>query len=337
MQDAVTCELPEQFKGKVETFAINPDISCGANQFIQLLSVIAEEAKEKLPVEKQSDLIAIGRQAYEELANVFVKNKKSLNVKNLIISGKDGNDIKLRLYEGSNEEKVILYVHGGGWIQGSLDTHDQLCQEISYRTKCSVIAVDYRLAPENVFPKGLEDVYSAYEWVLSKYKDRKIIVCGDSAGGNLSTVLTIKCIEENQKIPNGLLLLYPVLDLRIPEITIDRAANGYFLTRDRINAFIKLYLGHNFKNLAEQNSQVSPIFASDKVLQSLPPTLIIAGEFDPLTALSKEFVQKVSALGVNNVDLKIIKRTIHIFAQYPDLFEEAEEALELLRSKTDSM
>ncbi len=325
------CKMPEQFKGLMDTFIMNPNVSCGSNIFINSLPLVGLQAMKNLPFEKHADLIAIGRQAYEELGTIFAKTKIAMDVENLKIPGSHGEDINLRLYKGNQKDKVIMYVHGGGWIQGNLETHDALCREITHRTEYSVIAVDYRLAPENPFPSGLEDVEEAYEWVLSNYKDTKILVCGDSAGGNLSTALTIKRLQDNKKAPDGLLLLYPALDLRIPEVTNDLAADGYFLTRARINSFIKAYLGKDFKELAE-NVRVSPLLASDELLKSFPPTLLIAGEYDPLTAISKEFVEKAQNAGAT-VDFKVVEKTIHIFAQYPELFKEANEALELLAKK----
>ncbi len=295
------------------------------------LPLVGKQAKEKLPLTKQTNAIAIGRQAYEELGNTFTKTKIAMEVQNLKIPGNHGKDINLRLYKGNQKDKVILYIHGGGWRQGSLDTHDALCREISHRTEYSVIAVDYRLAPENPFPAGLEDVEDVYEWVAKEYKDTKILVCGDSAGGNLATALAIKRLQEHKKGPDGLLLLYPALDLRIPEVTANPMANGYFLTLDRITDYVKNYLGKEYKKLAEDPT-VSPLLASDDILKSLPPILLIAGEYDPLTASSKEFVEKAQNAGAT-VDFKIIEKTIHIFAQYPELFKEANEALELLAKK----
>ena len=108
-------------------------------------------------------------------------------------------------------------------------------------------------------------------------------------------------------------------------------ADGYFLTRTRINDYVKAYLGKNFKKLAE-DAIVSPLLATDDILKTLPPTLLIAAEYAPLTASSKEFVEKAKNAGAN-IDLKIVEKTIHIFAQYPELFEEANEALELLAQK----
>jgi acetyl esterase len=323
--------MPEQFKGKLDTFIKNPNLSYGSNIFINALPLVGAHAKEKLPLKKQSDLVAVGRQAYEELGNIFAQTKIALDIENLKLPGNHNKGINLRLYKGNKNDKVILYIHGGGWRQGSLDTHDALCREISHRTEYSLIAVDYRLSPENPFPAGLNDVEETYEWVLNHYSEAKVLLCGDSAGGNLATALAIKRLQEHKKGPDGLLLLYPALDLRVPEITDDPMADGYFLTRTRINDYVKAYLGKNFKKLTE-DAIVSPLLATDDILKMLPPTLLIAAEYDPLTASSKEFVEKAKNAGAN-IDLKIVEKTIHIFAQYPELFEEANEALELLAQK----
>lgn len=324
------CELPAQFKGKIDTFIINPNLSCGSNIFINTLPLIGVQAQKKLPKKQQGNLLVVARQAYEELANTFAQRKISLNVEELKIPNKHKGNINIRHYKG-NTEKVILYIHGGGWSRGSLDTHDALCREISYRTGYSVFAVDYRLAPENIFPAGLEDVETAYDWLVSQYSESKILLSGDSAGGNLAMAMTVKYLQEGKKKPNGLLLLYPALDLRVPEKTTDPMADGYFLTRARTNDFIKGYLGKDFKEVSNQIT-ASPLLAPEEILKKLPPVLLIASEYDPLTASSKEFTEKAKNAGAD-VDLKVIENTIHIFAQFPDLFTEANEALELLAQK----
>ena len=115
----------------------------------------------------------------------------------------------------------------------------------------------------------------------------------------------------------------------------DLAADGYFLTRSRINSFIKAYLGKDFRELAE-NARVSPLLVEDDILKVFPQTLLIAAEYDPLTAGSKEFVERAQKAGVS-IDIKVVEKTIHIFAQYPELFEEANEALELLAKKAKEL
>ncbi len=327
--NAEVCELPDQFKGKIDTFIIKPEVSCGANIFINTMP-LSLGAKAKLAKKDQNNLALLGRVAYEELSDMFEKSKIDIKIEEIKIKNRDKKDINLRHYTGTDTKKIIMYVHGGGWSRGSLKTHDQLCREISKRTGYSVFAVDYRLAPENPYPAGLNDVEDAFEWVLeNKGKNVKVLVSGDSAGGNLSTALAIKRIEAQQKAPDGLLLLYPALDLQIPEKTEDRNADGYFLTRSSVNNYIKGYLGKDFKEQAK-NQKVSPILASSETLKALPPTLIIAAEFDPLTAYSKEFTEKAKAAGAKNINFELAEKTIHIFAQYPDLFKEAEQALDLL-------
>ncbi len=322
------CELPDDLKGGIDTFVINPKISCGANIFINTLPTIGALTMKELKEKEKKDPNIVSRKAYHKFTEFFAKIKIPLEVDNFKIERKPGKNINLRRYSGKNTDKVILYVHGGGWSRGDLDTHDAICREICHRTEYSVVATDYRLAPEHPYPAGLEDVEKAYEWILNNYNDKKVIFCGDSAGGNLATALTIKRLQENKKGPDGLLLLYPALDLRIPEKTYDPTADGYFLTRTRTNDYIKIYLGKNFKELVN-TPLVSPIIATDEILGKLPPTLIIGAEYDPLTASSKEFVEKARNASAP-IDLKIIKGTIHIFAQFPELFTEANEALNLL-------
>ncbi len=329
------CELPADLKVPGETFIINEKLSCGANILIQAIHGIGVEAAKQISPEVQkNDPQAVGRKAYEILGDKFAKNKPEVPVSDFNIDGKDGSHkIPVRLYEGKDKGKVILFTHGGGWTRGNLETHDALCRHLCEATGATVLAVDYRLAPENPYPAGLEDAADAYHWFIEKHgKDAKIYVAGDSGGGNIATCLTLKMIKESGRVPDGAILIYPALDLHIPEKTTDPYAVGYMLTRASTNAYINNYTGHDPKKA--DDPLVSPVKASDEDLAKFPPVILVNAECDPLAAEGKAFADRLTSLKVK-VEHKVIPNVIHIFAQY-DLFPEAAEARDFIKETLES-
>ncbi len=294
-----------------------------------------EAAKQISPEQQKKDPQAVGRLAYELLGDAFAKNKPDVPVSNLKVSAKDGHhEIPVRLYEGKDKGKVILFTHGGGWTRGNLETHDTLCRNLCEATGASVLAVDYRLAPEHAYPAGLEDAVDAYNWLIEKHgKDAKVYIAGDSGGGNIATSLTLKMIKEGGRVPDGAILMYPALDLHIPETTTNPYAEGYMLTRDHINAYVNNYTGHDPKKA--DDPLVSPVMASDQELKKFPPVILVNAECDPLAEEGKAFADRLTALGVS-VKHKIIPNVIHVFAQYFDLFPEATEARDFIKETLET-
>ena len=135
-------------------------------------------------------------------------------------SGPEGRNSHSHLYtpEGSGEFPVLVYFHGGGWVIGNLETHDSLCRALANAASCIVVAVDYRLSPENKFPVPLEDCYAATGWVAEhagefRGDSTRIAVGGDSAGGNMATVVCLMAREKGKPSLLHQLLIYPAVDL----------------------------------------------------------------------------------------------------------------------------
>jgi len=330
------CQMPSTHKMPHKTFVVNENLSCATNIFLNVAPVISAETEKKLSPEEKHNPQAAGRLAYVHFGEAFAKQKPSVPIKDFKIKGKDGNhEISLRFYEGQDKKKVILFIHGGGWSRGNLETHDTLCRKLNEATKASVFAVDYRLAPENPYPAGLNDAEDAYNYLLQDYgKDSKIFIAGDSGGGNIASCLALKLIKEEKRVPEGAILFYPALDLRIPEKTTNPYANGYLLTRDNINIYIHNYIGDAYDKA--NDPLVSPLLASDKDLKKFPKTILINAECDPLTAEGKTFAERLKSLGVS-VDHKVIPHTIHIFAQYFDLFPEAQESIDFVKQAFEKL
>lgn len=325
-----SCEMPAHYKRPHQTFVINENLACSANVFLYMAPAIIAQAENRLSSREKRNPQAVGRLAYVLFGDAFAANKPPVPVKNLTVPSSTGaHKIPVRWYEGQDKGRVILFTHGGGWTRGNLETHDTLCRKLCEATGASVLAVDYRLAPEYPYPAGLMDAVDAYHFLVQQQgRDAKIFVSGDSGGGNIASSLTLKMIQEGQRIPDGVILFYPALDLRIPETSTNPYANGYLLTRDSINAYVHNYVGERYDQA--NDPLVSPLVAADKDLEKFPKTILVNAECDPLTEEGKVFAERLTDVGVV-VHHHIVPKTIHIFAQYFDLFPEAQEALDYVK------
>ncbi len=215
------------------------------------------------------------------------------------VASADGS-IPVRIYRPEGEASgCLVYFHGGGFIMGSLDTHDQICREICVGARSVIVSVDYRLAPEHPFPCGLNDGESVLRWVAGHAAELgiapgKIMVGGDSAGGNIATALAIRMRDRNGPQVHGQVLLYPVTDAPQPyKPSYIANAIGYSLTRDDMLRFWRDYAG---AASAANDPEIYPLRAEK--LSGLPPTLVITAEFDPLRDEGNQYAQRLIDAGV---------------------------------------
>jgi acetyl esterase len=211
-------------------------------------------------------------------------------------------EIPLRVYcprIGGERLPVLVYYHGGGWVLGSLETHDVLCRELAAQADCIVVSVDYRLAPEHSFPAAVDDALAAYRWVVEHCRDfrgdaSRVAVGGDSAGGNLAAVVSRELALDGGPIPWFQLLIYPATDFACSSDSYDKFANGFFLTRDLMHWF----RGHYLNGEGEiDDPRASPLKAI--LPSSLPPALIMTAGFDPLLDEGLAYAQRLRAAGVD--------------------------------------
>jgi acetyl esterase len=221
-------------------------------------------------------------------------------VEDLSIPGPHG-DIPIRIYasERGGFRPALVYFHGGGFVFGNLDTHDAVCRALAKESGAVVISVDYRLAPEHKFPAAVEDSYAATVWVAANAERlgidaRRIAVGGDSAGGNLATVIAMRCRDAGGPALAAQLLIYPVTDSSSFETSSHRElGEGYFLTR----AAMEWFTGHYVASADQKrHPEVSPLLAPD--LSGLPPALVITAEFDPLRDEGEAYAQRLQQAGV---------------------------------------
>lgn len=227
----------------------------------------------------------------------------------------------IRSFEVKNPIGIILYAHGGGWTRGSLNTHHVMCQNLAQATHAQVIAVNYSLAPEHIYPDALNEIEAVYKWALNK--DLLVSVAGDSAGANLMAGLIVRLNAQQFTLPKSCIFFYPSFDLTGKLDSLNEFAEGYMLSKHSVMHYINNYLG---KNLALANlPEVSPLWKMDSI--DFPPTLIIAAGADPLrddARIAKNILeQKGSLKGYLEVP-----GVIHGFVQLPGLFPESAKAFE---------
>ena len=186
---------------------------------------------------------------------------------------------------------ALVYFHGGGWVIGDLDTHDVLCRELANGARCAVYSVDYRLAPEHPFPAAVEDCVAALAFVAGRHP--RVAVGGDSAGGNLATVVSLHARDHGGPPIAYQLLIYPATDQRLQHPSIGRNGEGYLLTKKGIDYFQAQYLPRKEDLL---DWRASPLLA--KSLAGLPPAHLITAGYDPLLDEGRAYAERMAKEGV---------------------------------------
>ena len=237
-------------------------------------------------------------------------------VTNLSIPGPAG-PIPARHYKPAHADgPLLVFFHGGGWVIGDLETHDDLCRLICRDGRIHVLSVDYRLAPEHKAPAAAVDAFAAYQWALEHAESMGvdgdlIAVGGDSAGGNLAAVVSQQARNNGTRLPALQLLIYPRTNFVGEKRSITLFAEGYFLTKRDIDWFTDRYLGG--ASIEPTDPQVSPLLADD--LTGLPPALVLTGGFDPLRDEGNQYAEAMRAAGVT-VDLRAFGSLVHGFANF---------------------
>ena len=235
----------------------------------------------------------------------------------------------IRIYtpEGVGPFPVLVYFHGGGWVLGNIEGHDNVCRVLTNAAKCVTVSVDYRLAPEYKFPAAAEDSYAATKWVAENTAKlngdaTRIAVGGDSAGGNLAAVVSL--MARDQGGPNLVyqLLIYPVTDYHQPGTpSYQENADGYFLTRDAMVWFWQHYLNDEAE---AKIPYASPLQAKD--LSGLPPAMVITPEYDPLRDEGEMYAARLKEAGIP-VTIIRYPGMIHGFVSMAGVLDQGKKAI----------
>jgi acetyl esterase len=237
-------------------------------------------------------------------------------------------DVPGRIYrpESNVPLPILLYIHGGGWVIGDLDTHDSACRAIANAVPAVVVSLDYRLAPEHKFPSAVDDCYAALCWVAENAlkiggDPVRLAVGGDSAGGNLGAAVALLARDRGKPKVGFQLLVYPATDARMQSRSITENGEGYFLTA----GMMKWFWGHYLYGPTDVlDPRVSPALAPSH--EGLPPAYVITAEYDPLRDEGEEYARMLIAAGVPTT-LRRYDGLIHGFFTMTEVFPQAREAI----------
>jgi acetyl esterase len=219
--------------------------------------------------------------------------------------------LRARVYrpEGSGPFPVVAFYHGGGWVIGDLDTHDNMARHICRGARAVVVSIDYRLAPEHPFPAAPEDAVAAARWIAVHLGglggDDRLAVAGDSAGGNLAAVAAQQLTGEGMTLA-GQLLIYPSVDAGGGYPSREENGKGYFLEQETIDWFLRNYAGASPDT---SDPRLSPLHGN---LSGLPPAVIVTAEFDPLRDEGEAYGAALEAAG-GQADVRRYQGMIHGF------------------------
>jgi acetyl esterase len=236
-------------------------------------------------------------------------------------------EVPIRIYKPTKKaEGCIVYLHGGGWVIGSIDQSDTLAREIAAGTNCAVVSVGYRLAPEHPFPAAVEDAWQSVLWANANLADlaganRRLILMGDSAGGNLAAVCSNLAAERGGPHIALQILAYPITDCDFGTETYRSFADGPILTRNSMQWFWDHYLADPAQR---SDARASPLRAAS--LAGAPPAFVLTAENDPLRAEGEAYAAALQAAGVQT-RLKRYLGQLHGFLAAVGMFEGGAEAM----------
>jgi acetyl esterase len=199
--------------------------------------------------------------------------------------------VPVRVYEPRHPRGgTLIYLHGGGWVLGDLETHDPLCRRVANATGARVVSVNYRLAPEHPFPVGLDDAEDVLRWLWTEDPGRPLGVAGDSAGASLAAGLALRARDQHVPLA-AQLLLYPATDPAMTSPSIAENADGYFLTRRDMAWFYQQYLPAGPASAPEAD-----LARADVV--GVAPAIVATAEFDPLRDEGSAYAERLTSAGV---------------------------------------
>jgi acetyl esterase len=253
-------------------------------------------------------------------------------VRELAAAGPAGR-IPLRLYrgkgsDGARPQPALIYFHGGGWVIGDLQSHDQICRALANAARLIVLAVDYRLAPEHKFPAAVEDAVAATNWIAQHAPelgvDRgRLAVGGDSAGGNLAAVVALTARDSAAPRLGAQLLIYPGTDMGMDHASHHHHAEQLPLTRAAVRWFVTHYLNDAREN---KDWRASPLKAAH--FKGLPPALVITAGFDPLCDEGDAYAAALQRDGVFVTHQRFAGQ-IHGFLTMGRIIDDAQRAVAL--------
>ena len=300
--------------------SLNPEIAA----FLDLVE--ANQTGDSIALHRQTPEQA--RQAFEQSSARMRWQAPEVDCLDLNYPTRDGSSLPMRLYRplGESQETLplLVFLHGGGFVVGSLDSHDGVCREFCARTPCAVLAVEYRRAPEYPFPTAVHDAADALHWLAVNSEELaldtdRLAYGGDSVGATLATVLAIEAAADPLALKPCLqLLCYPVTDASRRSESMELLSEGYLLE----SATLEWFYDHYARAPEDRDDwRFSPLLAPD--LQGVAPAFIALAGFDPLIDEGRAYAQRLAAQG-SVVECREYRGLVHDFLRMPMVTAEVE-------------
>ena len=317
-------------------FAACLPILAQAEPNAQMTEVLSAYGKlSPIPIEKTTPAIAKAAPTLATAVEVVLhKDNKpepafTGTTQELSIDVGDGHKVDAIAYipAGDGPFPTILYIHGGGWVIGSIKSYDATPRALCEMTKATVISTEYRQAPENKFPTAHDDTQSVYRWTLAnaaQYKGdpKKVAVAGESVGGNMAAEICVYAKEKGLQMPVHQLLVYPVVGYDFETKSYQDNETTKPLSAEGMKWFFSYYL-----NKPEEGNDPRVNLLQVKDVSGLPPATIIAAEIDPLLTEGKTYADKLQAAGVK-VQYKGYDGVTHEFFSMGAVIDESKQAEE---------
>ncbi len=246
---------------------------------------------------------------------MFGKPVELAALEDVTITGRHG-EIPIRIYKPVEQDNlpVLVFYHGGGWVIGSIETHDTICRRLAKESGRVVFSVDYRLAPEYKFPVPVDDCFDALQWVSENAAayggdPARLAVGGDSAGGNLAAVMAQLARDNNGPAIEKQLLIYPAVDTSKTYPSAEELPDAPILTKKDMDWFLEKYINSKEDT---QDPCLSPLL---NTLNGLPPAFVITAEYDPLRDQGNAYAEALQAAGVKTKH-KQYPRQVHGFVSF---------------------
>lgn len=295
----------------------DPFIRADVKRFLDYLQSLDRPKGHEIGAQAARRMMIASRHAFETPARAIAV------VRDLQASGPAG-QIRLRLYDARAKRgpgPLLLFIHGGGWVLGDLETHEPFCIDLALELDVPLVALDYRRAPEHPFPAAVEDSIAAARWILGSPDElsrapTSLILAGDSAGGNLAAVVAAALRDDPAEIPVAAQwLIYPAADPAVHYPSYDEFCEGHILTREGMGWFGDSYAGPG------KDWRYSPLLAGTA---GLPPTFVVTAGLDPIRDQGRAYAARCAEAGVETIYLEA-EGTVHGFLNMRKAIPSAQE------------
>lgn len=287
------------------------------------IRVILDEAAAAEPAEQEREAELLRAEHEQRTAAIAGPVEEVAAVRDVTIPSDDGPIPARRYIPEDCEGGTLVWLHGGGWVIGSLESFDHVCRGLANAARAEVLSVAYRLAPEHPWPAAVRDADAALRWAAATLPG-SLAVGGDSAGGNLTAIAVRRARDAGGPEVCAQLLVYPVCDSSMDTGSYEEFAAGYYLTREDMAWFFAQYVGEDADPL---DPDISPLRATD--LAGLPPATVVLAGADPLVDEGGGYAQRLADAGVD-VDVRVFDDMIHGFLRWTGRVDAARVAIEVL-------